>query len=268
MRRLFLILIILVVYLTTSSHELFLKTDSYFLSPGELSELYLFNGTFDNSENSISVDRIIDFTILGPDYNMAMELESFYEKDSASYLKFKAGKEGTYLAGISTKARTLEMTAKAFNEYLEHEGLIDNLQERKEEGSYDTGANEKYSKHVKAVLQVGNSKTEDYKKVLGYPIEFVPMVNPYQLNVGQAISFQLLRDGKPLPNHVVHYSASMPGSDAHENETSTKTDANGIVEMIPTHAGNWYVATIHLEKSAEEELDYESNWATLTFGVR
>jgi uncharacterized GH25 family protein len=250
------------------SHELFLKTDAYFLAPGQASELYLFNGTFDKSENSITTDRITDVTILGPNYSFGMDYEKLYEKENATYLKFSAGTIGTYVAGVSTAPRTLQMNAEDFNDYLDHEGLVGTLKERDQDGSKNNGANEKYSKHVKSVLQVGETKTEDYKTILNYPIEFVPLSNPYGINVGESISFKLLRDGKPLGNHVVHYSTSMPGKDAHENETSTQTDTNGVVTMTPTQSGNWYVATIHMQKSYEDGIDYESNWATLTFGVK
>jgi hypothetical protein len=268
MKRIFISFLGVFIFLATTSHELFLKTDAYFLSPGQASELYLFNGTFDTSENVITRDRISDLTILGPDFGIEAEDENFYDSENVTYFRFSAGKTGTYVAGISTLPRNLEMTAEDFNDYLEHEGLEATLRERQQEGSFNQGANEKYSKHVKAVLQVGGEKTEDYKTVLGYPIEFVPVSNPYEIVSGQPISFQLLRDGKPLPNHTVHYSTSMPGKDAHDNEISTKTDDSGIVTITPTQAGNWYVATIHMEKSNEEDLDYESNWATLTFGVK
>ncbi len=268
MKRSILSFTVILIYLFASSHELFLKTDAYFLSPGQASELYLFNGTFDTSENIITRDRISDLTILGPEYGVEMEDEKFYDKENVTYFKFSAGKSGTYVAGISTLPRNLQMSSTDFNDYLEHEGLEGTLEKRKKEGVFDKGANEKYSKHVKAILQVGDTKTEDYKTELGYPIEFVPESNPYAIKAGEEISFKLLRDGKPLPNQTVHYSTSMPGKDAHENEISTKTNKNGIVTITPGEPGNWYVATIHMEKSEEEGLDYESNWATLTFGVK
>jgi uncharacterized GH25 family protein len=268
MKRILVALLTVVICLSLTSHELFLKTDAYFLSPGQASELYLFNGTFDTSENVITRDRIVDATIVGPDYEIKLGSEDYYDKDNATFLRFKAGKEGTYTAGVSTAAKVLEMTAEKFNEYLEHEGLEGTIAERKNEGSYGNGAKEKYSKHVKALLQVGAEKTQEYAKVFGYPIEFIPVVNPYRIEAGQPVAFKLLRDGKPLANHMVHYSTSMPGKDAHDNEISTKTDDNGIVTMTPNQSGNWYVATIHMEKSNEKGLDYESNWATLTFGVK
>lgn len=268
MKRFLLSILCIAFYLITTSHELFLKTDAYFLSPGQATELYLFNGTFDKSENVITRDRILDLSILGPDFGVEMENENFYDKGDATYFRFSVGKSGTYVAGVSTAPRTLKMNSEDFNTYLEHEGMETTIAERKREGVFNQGAKEKYSKHVKAVLQVGNSITEDYEAILGYPIEFVPEVNPYTIEVGQKVSFKLLRNGKPLSNQVVHYSTSVPGKDAHESETATRTDANGIVEMVPTQPGNWYVATIHMEKSEEEGLDYESNWATLTFGVK
>ncbi len=46
--------------------------------------------------------------------------------------------------------------------------------------------------------------------------------------------YKFLSSDQPLSNHVVHYSTSVPGIDAHENESSTKTDENGIMTMIPT----------------------------------
>ena len=139
----------------------------------------------------ITRDRIVDLSILGPDFGIEMENEGFYDKDNATYFKFSVGKSGTYVAGVCTAPRTLEMNAEDFNAYLDHEGLETTIADRNREGTLNDGANEKYSKHVKALVQVGGSVTEDYKAILGYPIEFVPTVNPYSLKVGQKVSFLL-----------------------------------------------------------------------------
>ena len=268
MKRIVTIAFSLIGLIILSSHELFLKTDTYFLQPGQASELYLFNGTFDVSENEISRDRIVNAKVLGPDFELQPTDGAYYDKEKATYLKLTFGNEGTYVAGISTLPRTLELNAQDFNEYLDHEGLETVIAARKSEGIYENGATEVYSKHVKAILQVGESKTENYKTILGYPIEFVPIDNPYTKKVGEKISFMLLANGEPLVNQTVHYSTSSPGQDAHANESSTATDENGIVTMVPSKAGNWYVATIHMVKSDKEMVDYESNWATLTFAVK
>ena len=262
---LFLLLGIVFIF---SSHELFLKTDSHFLKPNSTGQLYLFNGTFDTSENEITRDRIIDAKILGPKYTFEPADTNFYGENNITYWNFTTGDAGTYVAGISTLPKTLEMDAKAFNEYLDHEGLEGTIADRKEMKLTDKGAKERYSKHVKALLQVGEMSSIDFMKPLNYPIEFVPLNNPYEIKLGESVAFKLLRNGQPLANHIVHYSTSKPGVDAHENESSTKTNANGIVVMKPTEKGKWYVATIHMEKKSSDTVDYESNWATLTFEIK
>lgn len=267
MRRLLSLVVLVACYVLFSSHELFLKTDNYFVKPHTEGEMYLFNGTFDKSENVITRDRIEEARIVGPSFAEAVSRTAYYDKEKSTYLRFTSGAAGTYTAGISTKPKMIELDAEAFNDYLDHEGLEDTIKERKADGSFNSGAREKYSKHVKALFQVGDKRTEEYGTVFGFPIEFVAKTNPYTVNAGESLSFQLLRDGKPLPNHICHFSTSMPGKDAHENENSTRTDENGLVTITPTQAGNWYLATIHMEKRTEKGVDYESNWATITFAV-
>lgn len=257
----------LAIVVLFSSHELFLKTDSHFLKPNTTGQLYLFNGTFDTSENEITTDRIINAKIIGPDYLFEPSKSNYSAKNNSTYLTMTTGDAGTYVAGISTLPKVLEMDAKAFNEYLDHEGLEHIIAERKEMQSTRQGAKERYSKHVKALLQVGDKTSFDFMKPLNYPIEFVPMNNPFEIKLGESIAFKLLRNGKPLANHMVHYSTSKLGVDAHENETSTKTNANGLVVVKPPSKGKWYVATIHMEKITGDVVAYESNWATLTFEI-
>ena len=268
MRRFISISLLVMAYVLFSSHELFLKTDNYFMQPNSSAELYLFNGTFDKSENVITRDRISKAMIVGSEYERNIPDSAYYDKDNSTYLEFETGLSSTYTAGISTLPKMIELDANAFNNYLEHEGLVDTIEERQKEGSSKSGVREKYSKHVKNLFQVGDVRTQAYGVIFNFPIEFIPMTNPYDATVGDSLRFKLLRNGKPLPNHIVHFSTSSPGIDAHDNENSTRTNEAGIMSMTPTSAGNWYIATIHMEKSGQKDVDYESNWATLTFGVR
>ena len=268
MRKLSYLFVFLSVAVMLMSHELFLKTDSHFLNPNTATQLYLLNGTFDTSENAITVDRIIAPKIIGPDYMMEPREGQFMVKDKITYLNFTTGDVGTYVAGVSTLPKVLEMDATAFNLYLEHEGLENTIAERKALKIENTSAKERYSKHVKALLQVGDESSIDFMKPLGYPIEFVPLNNPFEISLGDAVGFKLLRNGKPLANQIVHYSTAIPGKDAHENENSLTTNENGLLSIRPNVKGKWYVATIHMEKLNGKDVDYESNWATLTFEIK
>lgn len=260
-------LIVVLLFFALSSHELFLKSDSHFLKANEAAELFLFNGTFDKSENVITRDRIIDDKIIGPGFDFHPSVDNYYDKEHATYLKFKTGNPGTYVAGVSTLPRTIEMNAQEFKEYLEHEGLSDVLAQRERKGLSSKGAKEKYSKHVKSILQVAETKTGHFSKTFDYPIEFVPLKNPYELSVGDDIAFQLLLDGTPLANQVVHFSSRAPGKED-GMEKSTRTFQNGNFSFKISEKGKWYIATIYITESDEEGIDYESNWATLTFEVK
>ena len=246
-----------------SSHELFLKTDSHYINPGQTTDLYLYNGTFDKSENIITRDRIIDARIIGPDYEFVPQPKDYYDKEEATHLTFTSGKAGTYVAGISTLPRNIELTAEEFKEYLEHEGLDRVVNERTRKGISNRAVVEKYSKHVKALLQVGDKKTEHCYTEMSYPIEFIPLQNPFELAVGETIEFQLMYKGEPLANEVVHFS-----SDNTSKVSASITDDDGEFTFEIDKTGKWYVATIHMVESTEAGLDYESNWATLTFEVR
>jgi len=250
-----------------SSHELFLKADSYFLQKAEPAELFLFNGTFDNSENAITTDRIIGARIHGTNYDFLPKNSDYTIRDKSTYLKFTPGEAGTYAAGISTLPRMIELGPEDFKEYLEHEGLEDMIAERKEKGLEGQAVREKYSKHVKAILQVGDPRTDHYSVEFGYPIEFIPVTNPYTLKVGDRAAFKLLLNGKPLANQGVHISSRSDGVDPFAKEVPGRTDEKVEISFEITETGHWYVATIHMVESPEKDVEYESNWATITFEI-
>ncbi|OAV45767.1 hypothetical protein A3850_002490 [Lewinella sp. 4G2] len=260
---------------------MFLKLDTYFLPQDKLVSLELFNGTFEESENVITRDRMQDVSILGNGKRRTVDTSQWSEVGMATVLTFKTGAPGTYVAGVSTRARSIEMDAEAFNGYLEHDGILDLLAERKADPARHTDAVERYSKHVKTIFQVGDKLTDDWATPLGYPIEFVPQSNPYSLKPGDEMQVQLLFDGAPLGDQLVYlgndHAHGHAHTDAHEHEHAEdgghshagieqmRTDANGMITAKLPSEGVWYLRTINLVPINEPGLTHESNWATLTF---
>jgi hypothetical protein len=246
--------------------------------------LKLFNGTFENSENAIARHRMKDVSLVGNGNRLHPDTAQWTEVDSATWLNFKTGEPGTWVAGLSTHPNKIELKAKDFNEYLEHDGVLDEVEWRKQNNALDEDAYEQYSKHVKAIFQVGGKKTDDWKTVLGYPIEFVPERNPYELKPGESLNVKLLWNGQPLPNQLVyagsdgggdhghtHTHADAQGHEHKEGEshshdaTQLRTNAMGVVSVLLTNEGQWFLRTIHMAHPADAKLTHESNWATLTF---
>ncbi|MDZ7359846.1 MAG: DUF4198 domain-containing protein [candidate division KSB1 bacterium] len=255
------------------AHDLFLKLETFFLKPHSPITVALFNGTFDKSENVITRDRMIDVSILGPQSRrIHPDTSQWRESGNVTWLDFKTGEAGTYILGVSIKARMLELSAKDFNDYLEHDGVLDVLATRKEKNELDKPARESYSKHVKTIFQVGDTRSDAFKERLNYPIEIVPLQNPYLLKPGDVLDVLILRDGNPLSHQLVYASYAghhqHDGTSGHFEAVKTRTNENGLAQIKLGKAGKWYIRLIHMVPSDKEGVDYESNWATLTFEIK
>jgi hypothetical protein len=270
------------VVATARAHTMFLKLESYFLEPNSTAEVSLLNGDFDISENPITRDRMADVSVVGPQGVVHPPTSAWrdtaafhWNPDSldTSVLRFETKGAGTYLLGVSTTATVFELTAQEFNDYLVHDGIIDVTADREASGKMGNAAVERYSKHVKALIQVGDARTDEFSHELGYPAEFMPLQNPYELSVGDELQVRFLRAGKPVANQLVYanheYNHAHDDAGGHVESVTTRTNSDGVATIPLSAGGRWYVRTIHMvETTSEADVDYESNWATLTFEIR
>ena len=277
----FLILAIVLVG-TARAHTMFLKLDSYFLAANSSVMVQLINGDFDVSENAIARDRMLDVSIVGPGGSTHPPMSSW--RDSALYeaseenidtsiLSFETGGPGTYVLGVSTAPTVFILTADEFNEYLAHDRIVDAIEQRRATGKWEDEATERYSKHVKALVQVGEQRSGNFSNELGYPVELVPLDNPYELGVGDELQVRFLRARQPVANQIVYASHedyhAHGENDEHVEAVITRTNAQGVALIPISAAGRWYIRTIHMVETTDEpDVDYESNWATLTFEIR
>ena len=271
------LLVACVALLLCSSHDLFLKLDTYYLPAQRLTTIHLLNGTYAASENVIARDRMLDVSLVGNGARTPIDTSSWLEVDNSTVAAVKTGLPGTKVFGVSTRARNIDLAADAFNGYLEHDGILDELERRRSTGELDRAATERYSKHVKTLFQVGDRLTDDYATALDYPIEFIPLSNPYAAAIGDKMTVRLLRDGQPLPDQLVYLGLDT-GGHAHDHATGEEHDHTADVQQFRTDAAGeftfsltepavYYLRTVHLVPVTEAGLTHESNWATLTFAA-
>ncbi len=252
-----------------NAHDLFIKLESYFLAPHTSVTIPILNGSFVLSENAIMRDRVIDISLVSAAGRTRIDVSAWAGDTTSTdttYLTIETGDPGTYIVGASTKTRDFGLAAADFNEYLEHDGIPDILEARRQSGELDKDVWERYAKHVKAVLQVGDVRDDSYSARLGYPAEIVPLANPYRLGAGDEYSFLCLVDGEPVANQLVILGGEQGGKLA--DEVRKRTDDNGTITFVIDSAGKWYIEFIHMAPSGEADIDYESKWATLAFEVR
>ena len=249
------------------AHDLFIKMETFRLPPRTSVTVPILNGTFQKSENSITADRVADVSVVVDGHRTKLGMDTWNADRDTTFLGLRTGDPGTYLLGVSTLPRELGMEAADFNTYLASDGVIDVLKQRALDGELDKGAWERYSKHIKAVFQVGDRISGGLDVVLGYPAELVPLANPYAISVGDELAFRALVDGKPVAGQLV-----IAGGDAGAKgviaEREARTDAGGVVRFRMDQPGRWYVKFINMQKTTAAKLDYESKWATISFEIR
>ena len=251
-----------------NAHDMFLKPMRFFVAENSQLFVRLLNGTFSRSENSIARPRIRDVAIVGPDGRFRMDTTEWSTAGDTSSFTVKVGAAATYVLAVSTRPNIIALKADEFNTYLADDGIPDELALRKKEGIANTGARERYHKHVKALIQVGDTRTDHYLTVLGYPAELVPLENPYSLRPGQSLRLKTLVDGRPMANQYVLYGGRTPNENRIE-QRALRSDTNGIVTVPLRARGTWYVKFINMTRlSGDTAATHESKWATITFAVR
>lgn len=248
------------------AHDLFLKLDNYFMPPNTTVRVVVLNGTFSASEAAVASDRLLDLSVVGPTERRTIPRASWQPSGDSTWLTVQTGASGTYVIGASLSPRQIALSAEDFNNYLKEDGIPDVLNARTINGELGLAVRERYQKHVKAVLQVGETRTEAYATVLGYPAELVPLTNPYAARVGDTLAVRTLLDGSPLARQLVIAGGDRDGQQI--EETWDRSDSAGVARFLLTTPGKWYIKFIHMVPVSGDSVNYESKWATLTFQVR
>lgn len=248
------------------AHDLFLKLDTYHVPPHSRVSVLVLNGTFSESEGPVARDRVADLSLVSQGARARLDTAAL-EPGDTTMLTVRTGDPGTYVLGLSTRPRRIELSSEEFNQYLALDGIPDVLIERAAKKQLDRPARERYSKHVKALLQVGDARSRDFAAELDYPAELVPLANPYALAPGAELQVRALVDGEPVANQLVLAGGETPEGAAMP-EQEGRTDDRGIASFTLDRPGRWYVKFIQMAPASAPGLDYESKWATLTFELR
>ena len=263
------VLLGIVVASSLGAHDLFFRLDSYFVAPGARVAASVLNGTFSRSENAVARDRLADLSLVGPSGSRTpLDRAGWTERDPRSELTFAVAEPGTWVLGAALRPRLLSLKGSEFNSYLREEGIDSVLARRTAEGRLDEPSRERYSKYVKAIVQVGETHSASHAVALGYEAEIVPLENPYAKRPGDTLRVQCLVRSKPLASYSVFAGGRKAGGEVRIAVQRLTTGEDGVVGVRLTDAGTWYVKFVAMEEVTEPEANYVSLWATLTFAVR
>lgn len=247
-----------------SAHEFWLEPQHFYLKKGEsLTLKFLVGENFEGENwkgNHGSVEKLNLF------YNGIQDdlVQLLPDSTVGDSLKLQFFDEGTAVIGYLSTNKFIILDSAKFLEYLKEDGITNAIAYRQEHHETDSSGREFYKRCAKTILQVGNKMDNSFSQVYGFPTEFIPLTNPYQLKNGESLSVKVLVNGIPAAGMLVKAWHRFNGK---TEITDLHTDEKGIVSMPVSLSGKWMLSNVRMERiKPGEQADWQSFWASLTWG--
>ena len=245
-----------------SAHDFWLAAENWAPAPGGMvtitagiGERFPSRTTFRARDNWLA-----DWRLIGPGAEPTVR-PNFQKNDLVLAADISLPSPGAYLGVAVVSAQTIEMKGPEFTEYLKEEGLEQIIEARRIAGERDKTTKERYARYAKVALRTGAGTGSHLSTPVGIKAEFVPASDPTAVRPGDALTVQLLADGKPVANAaVVAVTAGEGGI------VRATTDSAGRATFKIDRNGPWLVKTVHMVRLAPpSEAEWESYWVTLAF---
>ncbi|MCV2890073.1 DUF4198 domain-containing protein [Ruegeria aquimaris] len=180
-------------------------------------------------------------------------------------IQLTTSQDGLLVLVHETRATTLKYKAwDDFAAFAEHKDFPDIEARHAERGLPRQDFFESYTRHVKALIGVGNARGAD--RETGMETEFLALTNPYTDDLSQGMRVRLLYQGNVRNDAQVEVFDRAP--DKTVSVSLYRTDAVGEA-LIPVQPGHAYLfdAVVLRPAPAGGRPVWHSLWAALTFAV-
>lgn len=178
-------------------------------------------------------------------------------------------KPGLHLVALTTTNSFVELAGDKFTSYLQEAGLDNALALRRQRGEATKPGRELYRRCAKTLLVAGPITAYDstFAHSSGQALELIMEQNPYALKAGAALTVRLLYEGKPLARALVQVWQRGAPDQTITRRTKLYTNQNGRVLFHLSAPGSYMLSAVCMVPTADRETaDWQSTWATLTFG--
>lgn len=168
---------------------------------------------------------------------------------------------------------SIELPGARFEGYLAEEGLDAVSRARARKGQSDRPGHERYRRCAKTWV-AGAAASRRLFREAGLPLEITPVDDP---RINDRVTFRVTCEGEPLRGALLQAwrvplgrdfrPQNVTGGPIAQVHDGSRTDGRGEATLTIDAPGEWLVGAVHMIPSrAPEEADWESTWATLTFG--
>jgi len=168
--------------------------------------------------------------------------------------------EGITMVSVDLAPKTLELTSAQVTEYLDEIAATDDVRNRWK--AHPEHWRESYTKHAKTYIRCG-APDRRYQTSTESGAEFIPQgTDPTMLKAGDKLTVVLLEKGQ-----VVRDVPFVLIQDGVGRVAVEKPDANGLASFVVPKPGVYMIAATHLVPARERDVDWTSDFTTLTFSV-
>ena len=194
---------------------------------------------------------------------------------AARSLRFRAPlrRPGVATLWVDLVPRDLALDSADVVHYLAEVGAPDSVRQAylRPAGGAPRRWRERYVKHTKAVVRASSPQRpapaadSSWREPVGQALELVPEVDPAALRSGSVLRVRLVdAEGAPVP----YTSVGLVGAGAPATGLAARTDASGRATFRLPGMGRWMVRATVLRRAGSPDLDWESDFATLTGTTR
>lgn len=257
-RLLSVIVTILLASLVGSAHDTWLIPKQNKLKPASKVWLDLTSGmVFPQLDTSIQPDRV-DVA----NYRLNGNITELSERKSAPHaLAFglELKDEGVATCWVQLKPRQLELTPGQVEEYFKEIDATVAVKQAWQNMKSPKRWREVYVKHAKTFIIVGSKKDDSWNEPVGLSLEFVPVSDPTSLRPGDDFVVRVLKNGDPFKDFRVGIVF-----EGNRDLQFRSTDADGRVTFRLKRLGKYMIRGTDLRQSTKPDLEWESDFSTLT----
>lgn len=258
-----LLTLLLTVTASLFSHEFWLEPQHFIFQRGEEINIRLRVGEGFRGENwnGTRVDvRQLKLHFAETTDNLIDQLSDV----SGDSLQFKIFEEGTAMISFNNANRFITLDAKAFNAYLEEDGIREAVDFRTQNNETDSIGKEYYQRTVKTILQIGTKYTDQILQRTELILDIVPLTHPYRFTQTGSMPVQVFFNGQPLAGKMMRIWHRVGGKLTVSNQL---TDAEGKLSFQIKPEGEWMVSCVAMKRLENDpKAQWQSYWGSLTWG--
>jgi uncharacterized GH25 family protein len=256
-------LLTLIVALVVSAHDTWLAPRRVNVKPKTHVLFDLTSGmAFPSLETSIKPDRVdaAGCRLL----NKFAELTKRMNAPKSLVFVGTFNDPGIATCWIELNPRQLELNDKQVDEYFDEIDASQSVRDVWKNMKAPKRWREVYVKHAKTFIYVGDpGGDQSWSEPVNMALEIVPVKNPAALRVGDELPIRVLRKSNSVPN--LRVNLLLAGQRHGDFQT---TDSEGRASFRIKRAGRYLIRATDLRPSTKPDLEWESDFTTLTVEIK